>query len=60
MASTTATAQLLKLLTEPLKGCKGKGLHVDQQHLMRRVMRMPDRKVRNHLDQRKASHCLGT
>ena len=58
MATTTAKTQLLDLLTEPLKGCKG--LHVDQQHLMRRVMRMPDRKVRDHLDQRKASHCSGT
>ena len=48
MAITAATAQLLDLLTDPLQGCKG--LHVDQQHLMRRVMRMPDRKVRNHLD----------
>ena len=54
MATTTAKTQLLDLLTEPLKGCKG--LHVDQQHPMRRVMRMPDRKVRDHLDQLKASH----
>ena len=40
MTNTTAKAQLLDLLIEPLKGCKG--LYVHRQNLMQRVMRMPD------------------
>ena len=48
MTNTTAKAQLLDLLIEPLKGCKG--LYAHRQNLMRRVMRMPDREVRDHLD----------
>ena len=40
MTNTTAKAQLLDLLIEPLKGCKGFYLH--RQNLMERVIRMPD------------------
>ena len=55
---TTAKAQLLDLLSEPLKGCKG--LYAHRQNLMQRVMRMPDLEVRDHLDRLKASHFPGT
>ena len=48
MTNTTAKAQLLDLLIEPLKGCKG--LYAHRQNLMQRVMRMPDLEVRDHLD----------
>ena len=60
MTNTTAKAQLLDLLIEPLKGCKG--LYAHRQNLMQRVMRMrmPDLEVRNHLDRLKASHFPGT
>ena len=58
MSNTTAKAQLLDLLTEPLKGCKG--LYTHRQNLMQRVMRMPDMDVRDHLDRLKASHFPGT
>ena len=51
-------AQLLDLLIEPLKGCKG--LYAHRQNLMQRVMRMPDLEVRDHLDRLKASHFPGT
>ena len=44
MTNTTAKAQLLDLLIEPLKGCKG--LYAHRQNLMQRVMRMPDLEVR--------------
>ena len=37
MTNTTAKAQLLDLLIEPLKGCKG--LYAHRQNLMQRVMR---------------------
>ena len=40
MTNTTAKAQLLDLLIEQLKGCKG--LYAHRQNLMQRVMRMPD------------------
>ena len=58
MTNTTAKAQLLDLLIEPLKWCKG--LDVDRQNLMLRVIRMPDQDVRDHLDGLKASHFQGT
>ena len=59
MTNTTAKAQLLDLLIEPLKGCKG--LYAHRQNLMQRVvMRMPDLEVRNHLDRLKARHFQGT
>ena len=58
MTNTTAKAQLLDLLIEPLTGCKG--LYAQRQNLMQRVMRMPDLEVRNHLDRLKASHFPGT
>ena len=58
MTNTTARAQLLDLLAEPLKGCKGLDTH--RQNLMQRVMRMPDMEVRDHLDRLKASHFPGT
>ena len=54
MTSTTAKAQLLELLTEPIKGCRG--LYAHRQDLMQRVMRMPDLEVRDHLVRLKASH----
>ena len=58
LTNTTAKAQLLDLLTEPLKGCKG--LYTHRQNLMQRVVRMPDMEVRDHLDRLKASHFPGT
>ena len=54
MTNTTAKAQLLDLLIEPLKGCKG--LYAHRQNLMQRVMRMLDLEVRDHLDRLRASH----
>ena len=54
MANTTAKAQLLDLLIEPLKGCKG--LYAHRQNLIQRVMRMPDLEV---LDRLQASHFPG-
>ena len=51
MTNTTAKAQLLDLLIEPLKGCKG--LYAHRQNLMQGVMRMPDLEVRDHLDRLK-------
>ena len=58
MTNTTAKAQLLDLLIEPLKGRKGLCDH--RQNLIQRVMRIPDLEVRNHLDRLKASHFPGT
>ena len=58
MTNTTAKAQLLDLLIEPLKECKG--LYAHRQNLMQRVMRMLDLEVRDHLDRLKASHFQGT
>ena len=58
MTNTIAKAQLLDLLIEPLKGCKG--LCAQRQNLLQRVMRMPDKKVRDHLDRLRASHFRGT
>ena len=54
MTNTTAKAQVLDLLIEPLKGCKG--LYIHRQNLMQRVMRMPDLGVRDHLDRLRARH----
>ena len=54
MTNTTAKAQLLNLLIEPLKGWKGLCAH--RQKLMQWMMRMPDREVRDHLERLKASH----
>ena len=54
MTNTTAKAQLLNLLIEPVKGCKG--IYDNRQNLMQRVIRMPDLEVRNHLDRLRASH----
>ena len=58
MTNTTAKAQLLDLLIEPLK--VRKGLYAHRQNLMQRVMRMPDLEVRDLLDRLKASHFPGT
>ena len=58
MTNTTAKAQLLDLLIEPLKGCKG--LYAHRQKLMQRVMRMPDLEVRDHLNRLKTSDFPGT
>ena len=57
MTNTTAKAELLDLLMEPLKGCKG--IYAHRQNLMQRVMRMPVLEVRDHLDHLKASHWSG-
>ena len=54
MTNTTAKAQLLDLLIEPLKGRKG--IYTHRQNLMQRLMHMPDLEVRNHLDHLRASH----
>ena len=54
MTNTTAKAQLLDLLIEPLKGRKGLCGH--RQNLMQRVMRMPDLEVLDHIDRLKASN----
>ena len=58
MTNTTAKAQLLDLLIEPLQKCKG--LYGHRQNLMQRVTRMPDLDVRDHNDRPKASHFPGT
>ena len=58
MNNTTAKAQLLDLLIEPLKGCKE--LYAHRQNLMQRVMRMLDLEVRDHLNRLNASHFQGT
>ena len=58
MTNTTAKAQLLDLLIEPLKGCKG--LYSHRQNLMQRVMHMPDLEVRDYLDRFRASHFPST
>ena len=58
MSNTTAKAQLLDLLIEPLKGWKC--LYAHRQNLMQRAMRMPDLEVGDHLDRLKASHFPGT
>jgi len=58
MTNTTAKAQLLDLLIEPLKRCKG--LYAYRQNLMQRVMRMPDLEVRDHINRLRASHFPGT
>ena len=58
MTNTTAKAQPLDLLIERLKGCKG--LYAHRQHLMQRVMRIPDLEVRDHLNRLRARHFPGT
>mgnify|MGYP004328363705 CR=1 FL=1 len=58
MSNKTAKAQLLDLLIEPLKGFKW--LYAQRQHLMHRVMRIPDLEVRDHLNRLRASHFPGT
>ena len=58
MSNTTSKAQLLDLLIETLKRCKG--LYVHWLNLMQRVIHMPDQEVRDHLDRLKASHFQGT
>ena len=58
MTNTTAKAQLLDLLIEPLQGRKG--LYAHRQNLLERVMRMPDLEARDHLDRLKANHFPGT
>ena len=58
MTNTIAKAQLLNLLIEPHKGCKG--LYAYRQNLMQRVMLMPDLEVRDYLDLLRACHFAGT
>ena len=48
MSGTTAKAHLLELLLEPLKGCTG--LYNYRHELMKKIMAMPDLKVREYLD----------
>ena len=57
MSGTTAKAQLLDLLLEPIKGCKG--LYNYRQELMHKVMSMSDLTVKEHLDYLKRSHYPG-
>ena len=52
MTSTSAKAQLLDLLTEPLKGCPG--FYTHRQSLMQRVMEIPDMEVRDCLQRLQA------
>ena len=58
MTNTTAKAQLLDLLIEPLQGCKG--LYAHRQNLIHLVRHMPDLEVRDHLDRLRASHTPDT
>ena len=58
MTNTTAKAQLLDLLIEPLKGCKG--IYDHRQNLIQPLMRRPDLEARNHLDRRKTSLSINT
>ena len=48
MTGTTAKAQLVDLLLDPLRGCTG--LYSYRQQLVRRVMKMPTLEVRDRLD----------
>ena len=47
MTGTTAKAQLLDLLLEPLRGCTG--LYTYRQQLIKRVMNMPVLEVQDRL-----------
>ena len=47
MTGTTAKAQLLDLLLEPLRGCAG--LYTYRQQLIKRVMNMPVLEVQDRL-----------
>ena len=58
ITNTTAKAQLLDLLIEPLEGSKG--VYTHRLNLMKRVMRMREQEVRDHLEQLRASHLPGT
>ena len=58
ITNTTAKAQLLDLLIEPLEGSKG--VYAHRQNLMQRVMRMQELEVRDHLERLRASHFPGT
>ena len=58
ITNTTAKAQLLDLLIEPLEGSKG--VYAHRQNLMQRVMRMRELEVRDHLERLRASHLPGT
>ena len=48
MTGTTAKAQLVDLLLDPLRGCAG--LYNYRQQLVGRVMKMPTLEVRDRLD----------
>ena len=54
MTGTAAKAQLVEMLLEPLKGCKG--LYNYRQDLMKKVMVMPDVQVREYLDYQRRIH----
>ena len=57
MTGTTAKAQLVEILLEPLKGCKG--LYCYRQDLIKKVMAMPDLQVREYLDYQRRLHHSG-
>ena len=57
MTGTTAKAQLVEILLEPLKGCKG--LYRYRQDLVKKVMAMPDLQVREYLDYQRRLHHSG-
>ena len=48
MTGTTAKAQLVDLLLEPLRGCTG--LYTYRQELIKQVMSMPALEVKERLD----------
>ena len=54
MTGTTAKAQLVEMLLEPPKGCKG--LYNYRQDLIKKVMAMPDLQVREYLDYQQRIH----
>ena len=48
MTGTTAKAQLIDLLLDPLRGCTG--LYTYRQELIQQVMRMPAMEAKERLD----------
>ena len=58
MTGTTAKAQLLDLLLDPLRGCKG--LYTYRQQLMTTVMEKPLYEVNERLEQLHRTNFPGT
>jgi len=54
MTGTSAKTQLVEMLLEPRKGCKG--LYSYRQDLIKKVMAMPDLQVREYLDYQRRIH----